>query len=193
MDEEDDQRHYLRVELYKAMRNSTEFFDFLQLGSLDGIWFRDLEVPEQEWRSPQFWLLLGYNPSEKKHLVSEWEDLIFPEDLETCNANMQMHLDNPDHPYDQVVRYRHKMGHTVWTRCRGLAQRHPDTDKPIRMLGAHQDMTAMVGSHELVGVLRVQIEALKMQIEAISMQNSMAKNRVKTLEQQLSAAKKGNP
>ena len=70
--------HYLKRELYDAFANSPELFDFLQGGSLDGIWYWDLERPEHEWLSPRFWTLLGYDPAEKKHLASEWQDLIHP-------------------------------------------------------------------------------------------------------------------
>ena len=38
------------------------------------------------------------------------------------------------------MRYRHKDGSTVWVRCRGIVIRD-DTGKPVRMLGAHTDLT----------------------------------------------------
>ena len=50
---------------------------------------------------------------------------------------------NPDHPYDQIVRYRHREGHTVWVRCRGFAIRDRD-GAPVRMLGVHTDVTSEV-------------------------------------------------
>jgi hypothetical protein len=40
------------------------------------------------------------------------------------------------------VRYRHSDGSTVWVRCRGIAIRD-ESGKPIRMLGAHSEMTAL--------------------------------------------------
>jgi PAS domain S-box-containing protein len=40
------------------------------------------------------------------------------------------------------VRYRHRDGSTVWVRCRGIVIRD-DAGKPIRMLGAHNDYTAL--------------------------------------------------
>ena len=55
--------------------------------------------------------MLGYEPSVKAHLASEWQAVIFPEDLEVARANLEAHLANPDHPYDQIVRYQHKNGY----------------------------------------------------------------------------------
>lgn len=134
--------NYLKVELYQLMNNDTSIFEFIQSGSLDGIWYWDLKRPEQEWMSPKFWETLGYHPLEKKHLASEWQDIIFKEDLALATLNFQKHCEDPNHPYDQVVRYRHKNGSTVWIRCRGLAIRD-ENGTAIRMLGAHTDITEL--------------------------------------------------
>lgn len=139
--------HYLEDELYSLVRTDPSIFQFLQGGSLDGIWYWDLESPEHEWMSPEFWELFGYAPDEKKHLASEWQDMIFAEDLQTALDNFTIHCADPDHPYDQVVRYRHKDGSTVWVRCRGLAIRD-ETGKPVRMLGAHNDLTEQMRADE---------------------------------------------
>jgi PAS domain S-box-containing protein len=110
-------------------------------GLLDGIWFWDIEKPENEWMSPRLWTLLGYDPAQRAHLASEWKSLIDPEDLDVVMQNFAKHCADPAHPYDQIVRYRHSDGSTVWVRCRGIAIRG-DTGKPIRMLGAHTDLTS---------------------------------------------------
>jgi len=134
------EENYLQNELYDLINNDTSVFEFIQSGSLDGIWYWDLENPENEWMSPKFWKILGYNPDEKKHLASEWQDIIFQEDLKLAAENLEKHCADPDHPYDQIVRYRHKNGSTIWIRCRGLAIRD-ENGKAIRMLGAHTDIT----------------------------------------------------
>ena len=138
----DTEEHYLKHELYELVREDRSIFEFIQQGSLDGIWYWDLEDPESEWMSPRLWELLGFDYREKKHLASEWQDLIHPQDLLTALTNFKKHCEDHDHPYDQVVRYRHKDGSTVWVRCRGLVIRD-DTGKPIRMLGAHTDLTQL--------------------------------------------------
>ncbi|MCG8685257.1 MAG: PAS domain S-box protein [Desulfobacterales bacterium] len=139
--------HYLKKELYELVKNDHSIFDFLQSGSLDGIWYWDLESPENEWMSPQFWTTLGYDPKKRQHLASEWQDLINPEDLQTALYNFEKHCENHNHPYDQIVRYCHKNGSTVWVRCRGIVIRD-NTGKPIRMLGAHTDITPQKRAEE---------------------------------------------
>lgn len=132
--------HYLKDELYGLISNNPAIFDFLQNGSLDGLWYWDIQNPENEWMNARFWELLGYDPKEKKHLAKEWQDLINPDDLKVAIDNFQKHCADPDHPYDQIVRYRHKNGKTIWVRCRGIAIRD-EQGKAIRMLGAHNDLT----------------------------------------------------
>ena len=134
--------HYLKRELYDLVQDDPKVFEFLQLGSLDGIWYWDLENPDHEWMSPEFWKLFGVDPATKDHLAMEWQDIINPDDLALALENFNKHLTDPTHPYDQVVRYRHVDGHEVTVRCRGMAIRD-DSGKPIRMLGAHNDLTEL--------------------------------------------------
>lgn len=57
--------NYLKKELYELFVNDVNIFEFIQSGSLDGIWYWDLENIENEWMSPKFWETLGYEPKEK--------------------------------------------------------------------------------------------------------------------------------
>ncbi len=134
--------HYLEQELYDLIKKESAFFRFLQESSLDGLWYWDLEQPDQEWMSPEFWQTLGYDHTTKKHDPAEWQSIIFPEDAESALKMFQAHCQDPDVPYDQIVRYRHQDGSTVWIRCRGLALRN-EAGQPIRMLGAHTDLTPL--------------------------------------------------
>jgi diguanylate cyclase (GGDEF)-like protein/PAS domain S-box-containing protein len=141
--------NYLQKELYDLIQTDSSIFEFLQEGTLDGIWYWDLENRENEWMSPRFWELLGFDPSEKQHLAREWQDLIDPDDLKVALDNFNKHLKNPKHPYDQIVRYTHKDGSSVWVRCRGIAIRNAD-GRPIRMLGAHNDISQMKEQEQII-------------------------------------------
>ena len=46
-------------------------------------------------------------------------------------------------PYDQVLRYKHRDGSTVWLRSRGHVLRGAD-GSPTRMIGVHQDLTEVI-------------------------------------------------
>jgi PAS domain S-box-containing protein len=134
--------NYLKKELYECIKTDESIFDFIQESSIDGMWYWDLENPENEWMNPRFWTTLGYNPEEMPHLSSAWQSIINPEDLKTALQNLERHLKDPKYKYDQIVRYTHKNGSTVWIRCRGMAIRDKQ-GKPIRMIGSHHDITAL--------------------------------------------------
>ena len=137
---DDGEEHYLRKEFVERMKHDDAVLSFFEEHLLDGVWLWDLEKPEHEWMNAQFWRVLGVDPATKKHLASEWQDLIFEEDRDLALANFRAHIADPNHPYDQVVRYRHASGGTVWVRCRGVALRD-ENGVAKRLLGAHVEIT----------------------------------------------------
>ncbi len=132
--------NYLKRELYTLVKQDESIFDFIQQSALDGLWFWDLKDPENEWMNPKFWTTLGYDPETMPHKASTWQDIINQDDLVLAIENFDKHCKNPKHAYDQVVRYEHKLGHTVWIRCKGIVIRD-NNNKPHRMIGAHTDVT----------------------------------------------------
>ncbi len=154
---------YLKDELYYLIKEDSSIFEFLENVSLDGIWYWDLEYPEYEWMSNRFWQVLGYDPDEKKHLSSEWQNIIDPEDLESAKVNFIAHCNDPSHPYDQIVRYRHKNDSIVWVRCRGIAIRDKQ-GKPIRMLGAHNDITQIKQAQEKLFAVAENLRKINQQL-----------------------------
>src|SRR6056297_2116743 len=138
--ENNERDNYLKQELYQLIQTDQTMFDFIQESSLDGLWYWDLVDMENEWMNSKFWTTLGYDPEEMPHKSSTWKEPINQDDLKLATENLKKQMENPDHPYDQIVRYRHKNGSTVWIRCRGLIVRD-EKGKPVRMLGAHQDIT----------------------------------------------------
>lgn len=54
------EENYLKSELYQRMSQEPSLFDWLQQSSIDGLWYWDLERPENEWLSPEFKALFGY-------------------------------------------------------------------------------------------------------------------------------------
>jgi PAS domain S-box-containing protein len=132
--------NYLKKELYELVRSDTSIFDLIQDTTLDGLWYWDLENPENEWMSPKFWRALGYDPDEMPHKISAWQHIVHPDDLRSAINNFHKHCEDPNHPCDQVLRFIHKNGSTVWIRCRGTAIRNKE-GKAIRMLVSNIDIT----------------------------------------------------
>jgi PAS domain S-box-containing protein len=128
--------HYLEKELYDRITDGDQVFDFLQKSVLDGIWYLDLESPNNEYVSPEFFKVFGYDNSDFSENGKHWTSLIHPDELKKSEELMVAHFANPEIPFEQIVRYQHKNGSSVWIRCKGIAIRN-EVGKPLRMLGVH--------------------------------------------------------
>jgi len=170
--EDSTQPHYLEQELYENMREGEGPFEWLQAGSLDGVWYWDLEHPEHEWMSDRFWQTLGYDPAEMPHLAAAWQAIVHSDDLALALKNLERHCEDPSHSYDQIVRYRHKEGHTVWVRCRGLAIRDKN-GTPLRMLGAHTIVTAQKEAELALARKNEELEKAKKQLEHLALYDAL--------------------
>lgn len=135
--------HYLKKELYELIKTDDTIFEFIQESSIDGMWYWDLDNPDDQWMSPKFWSILGYDYKVMPHKASAWHDIINPDDFKLANELHIKHCENPGSPYDHTIRYTHRNGSIIWIRCRGLAVRD-SKGKPIRMLVSHQNVTEYV-------------------------------------------------
>jgi len=48
--------HYLKDELYRLIRSDDSILNFLQAGSLDGLWYWDVENPEEDRLKAYSWV-----------------------------------------------------------------------------------------------------------------------------------------
>ncbi len=92
---------------------------------------------------PRLKQVFGY-PDKEVPDSFEWvRSNAFPEDLASALDGFKEHLEKADHPYDQIVRFKHKDGSTVWVRSRGVIIRN-DEGEAVRMLGVHSDITDLM-------------------------------------------------
>lgn len=132
--------HPLKAELYDLSRKNTKILDFLQDSSLDGLFYWNLENPGEDWVSNRFWQLLGYDPQVMNAEVVDWSAHIFPEDFERINKNVAKQKNDPTVPFDQVTRYYHRDGRTIWAKSKGILL--PDrSGNYTRLLIASVDVT----------------------------------------------------
>lgn len=129
-----------RIDKTETFDDKESSFSLMIDSSYDGYW--DWFIQEDyEYMSPRFWEILGYKAHEKEHKPSEWQELIFPEDLDIALENFDKHVKTKGkHPFHQTVRYKHKNRSTVHVVCKGKVIKW-DGDEPIRMIGTHTDVT----------------------------------------------------
>ena len=131
----------LKAELYARVKTDPAVFDFLQNTALDGLWYWDLRVPNREWVNERFWHLLGYRTEQIPADPTAWRQHINPDDLAAARRYLDACALDPDCGLDQVGRFTHRDGSTVWLRCQGRLL--PDeTGQRSRMVVALRDMTA---------------------------------------------------
>jgi PAS domain S-box-containing protein len=140
----------------EADRKNQEHREHLELvldSTLDGFWDWYIQ-DDYEYMSPNFWRMFGIDPETKKHHPSEWQDIIFQEDLDVALDNFAKHVATKGkHPYVQDVRYRHADGSTVTVLCRGRVIEWNENDQPIRMIGTHTDITELEAVKEKAAAL----------------------------------------
>ena len=140
-------KHYLEEELFLLIKKNNEVFDFIQDFALDGLWYWDLDNPNNEWMNKKFWLTLGYEPGELPYSPSSWNKLVYEKDLNKINKQVNKYLKNPINLFNSTVRYRHKNGSILWIKCYGKLFKDKN-GKFNRFLGAHQNITELK-QHEI--------------------------------------------
>ena len=102
--------------------------------------------------------MFGYKPEEKQHKPSEWQKIIFEEDLTIALENFDKHVKTRGvHPFAQESRYHHKDGSTVTVLCRGQVVEWAEDGTPIRMIGTHTNITESKQAEELREILIEQL------------------------------------
>ncbi len=137
--------HYLKHE-FDELLGRKDILRFLDGGTFNGFWLRDLDSREDEWISPGFWRSLGYDPATRPHKTRAWQAIAFREDHEQAQRDLVRHCANPAHPYDQFIRFRTAAGDFATMRCRGFALR--EGGHPTRMFGVN----TLVGESDAVGL-----------------------------------------
>jgi len=120
------------------LSESQERFELTVRGSGDALWEYDART-EENWFSPRFFELLGYQAGELPHTLETWKEHVHPDDRGRAEAAFQTHLEN-DVPYDIEYRIRTKQGEYLWFRARAKSLR--DTDgHAYRTSGTASDIT----------------------------------------------------
>ncbi len=87
--------------------------------------------------------MLGYELAELEPTsVDDWTRLTYPSDLPEAEKALHACFRRESEYFEAEVRMRHRDGHWVWVLTRGQILEWTTDDKPLRMWGTHQDITA---------------------------------------------------
>ncbi len=131
-----------KSEIEARLRENEQFLRLAILGSNDGIW--DWHPKEQRlWLSPRWKAQLGYGVEELPDTPGTWSALVHPEDRERVDQRFSDFLEDRTGTFEQVQRFRHKLGHDVHILTRGIKMLDAEGNV-VRVVGVHTDVTELV-------------------------------------------------
>jgi len=119
---------------------SDDIYKIILEDTFAGYWYWNIKEHE-EYISPSYKKMFGYEDHELANSPETWKQHIFPEDIDIVLHNYKEHVQSKGAiPYNNEVRYRHKNGDTVWVMSTGRVIEW-DGDEPLKMVGSHIDIT----------------------------------------------------
>jgi PAS domain S-box-containing protein len=118
-----------------------ERLDYALRGMNDGIWDWRVDTGEVYF-SPRWCEMLGYAPDEVPQHLSAWSENVHPDDLPWVLAEVRRHFEGQTERYETTHRVRSKIGEWLWILDRGEVVLWSPDGRPLRMVGAHTDVTA---------------------------------------------------
>jgi PAS domain S-box-containing protein len=128
-----------QTEMVEKLRVSEERLQLTMAATEDGMW--DWNIKAGTITTSDRWhTMLGYAPQSLVGL-SQFDALVHPDDKEIFYRALDQHFSGQHSQYHAELRLRRIDGTWAHIRCRGkLTQRDAD-DRPLRMVGTHQDIT----------------------------------------------------
>jgi len=132
------------AEKAEALRESEERWKFALEGAKQAVWDWDL-VKNQEF-SARWRQMVGYSAEDTfeqglEQGFSEWRRNVHTDDLPHAHEVMALVVAGELPAYEVEYRYRHRAGHWIWVRARGIVVSRDAGGKPLRMIGTREDIT----------------------------------------------------
>ncbi len=106
-----------------------------------GTWEWNVETGETVYNE-RWAAIIGYTLAELAPVsIDTWIRFVHPEDLRASNDLLQKHFRKESPYYECETRMRHRNGNWIWVLDRGKVAKWTDDEKPLIMLGTHQDIT----------------------------------------------------
>ena len=91
--------------------------------------------------SPEYALMMGYDPASFEETNQRWLERLHPEDLPTARQNYLDYLDGKLSTYQAEFRMRNHNGDWQWILSQGSIVEWDGEGQPLRMLGTHTEIT----------------------------------------------------
>lgn len=142
----------------KQLLRDRDQLRFAVHGADYGLWDWDL-VTDEVFFSERYMDMLGYEQFELPHSFETWEKLCKPEDLPSTKDTIEDYLSVGDRFYEAEFQMIRKDGSLIWILSRGKIVSWQDDGSPLRIVGTHQDISALKEREE--ALLKAKEEADK--------------------------------
>ena len=131
----------------KALEDQKYELELTVNATTDGIW--KWHIPTDKlWFSSRYYTMLGYAPGAFQADFDHWLDLIHPDDRATALGVAEAYLrDRPD-TYENEFRLRTADGDYRWIHASARVVEWDADNRPVRMIGNHEDITALRENEE---------------------------------------------
>jgi len=124
----------------QALRDSEKRLQMALEGAGGGLWDWNI-VTNEDYLSPQWLAMLGYEPGDLPDRKTSWEQLIHPDDKPWVLERLQQHLRDSSVSYKFEHRLLAKSGEWRWIANYGKVVVRDEQGNPLRMSGIHHDVT----------------------------------------------------
>ena len=100
----------------------------------------------EEYLSPSFFRILGYEPEEIPSAPQTWKEFIHPDDLQRATSAFLDCVDNRSQSFAVEFRMKARNGAWKWILSRGKTFGRDRRGRALRMVGTHMDITALKDS-----------------------------------------------
>ncbi len=146
-----------------ALRETSERFDLVLLGTNDGIWDWDLRTNEvyfsRRWKA-----MLGYGFDEISNDLKEWEKRLHPDERERALQTVRDYVEGKTPVYELEHRLLARDGSWRWILARGFALRDA-AGKAYRLVGSHVDLTERMNAREELTLLAEELRRSNEELE----------------------------
>lgn len=87
--------------------------------------------------------MLGLKMSDLSMTLDDWSSRVHPDDMDSCLADIEAHLEGKTDFYENMHRMRHADGSWVYILDRGRVVERDSEGNALRFTGTHADMTAL--------------------------------------------------
>ncbi|GAH88461.1 unnamed protein product, partial [marine sediment metagenome] len=126
--------------LFRNLQESEEKLSYALKVTNDGIWDSNFKSGKL-YLSNRYYQMLGYNPGEITITQKVFEEFLHPKDKESVLQKIQECIEGKTKDYSAEFRIKTKSGKWKWILGRGKVVSHDSTDKALRFLGTHVDIS----------------------------------------------------